>query len=284
MEMIFNHMPAEYYADRNISFLSKLVLERIWSLSKNGTQEVFFNRQVYATFFGANPSSMSKCFKELIDNGYLREVKNKNPFDRTKKFCVIEKQLTVEKSNKDVEKSNSDITLDSWEKQYSDCWQSERSAFDYHDNVHQTDHISKEKYRSESVDHTHTLSLDFDSIFSAMNEVKNEISDHIFTDAEIRENAQSYLDKSQLYNAYKGKPTEAKLKAWLKNSIRFQQEKPKTNKTAEHKMDWEEVAERLPERLQRIRELEEKYDREYSELVEADYQIIDELEDKNASA
>lgn len=281
MEMTYNSMPTLYYADKNISFLSKLVLERIWSLSKKGTQEVFFNRQAYATFFGANASSMSKCFKELIDNGYLREVNNKNPFDRTKKFCVIEKQSTVEKSNNEnVGKSNSDTTLDIREKQYSDCWKSERSTFDYPDNVHQTDHISKEKYRSESVDHTHSLSLDFDSIFSAMNEVKNEISDHIFTDAEIKENAQSYIDKSQLYNAYKGKPTEAKLKAWLKNSIRFRQEKPKTNKTAEHEIDWEGAA----ERLQRIRQLEEQYDREHSEPVEADYQIIDELEDKNASA
>lgn len=125
------------------------------------------------------------------------------------------------------------------------------------------------------------LELNFNSVLESMKKISKEIQTYCFSDSELQENAQSYLDKSQLYNAYKGKPTEAKLKAWLKNSIRFRQEKPKTNKTAEHEIDWEGAA----ERLQRIREIEEKYDREYNEPVEADYyQIMDELEDKNTSA
>lgn len=278
MEMTYNSMPTSYYADRNISFLSKLVLERIWSLSKKGTQEVFFNRQVYATFFGANSSSISKCFKELIDNGYLREVKNKNPFDRTKKFYVINKQSTVEKSNNEnVGKSNSDATLDIREKQYSDYWKSERSISDYPDNVHQIDHISKEKYRSESVDHTHSLSFDFNSIFSAMNEIKNEFTDYVFTDEEIRENAQSYLDKSQGYKFYKGKPTEAKLKAWLTQYLK--QKKEKTSVVSGSG----DLAKRLSA-MNQINEMMSKrsHTEKKSDPIDADFEIID--EQKNALA
>jgi thiaminase len=128
-----------------------------------------------------------------------------------------------------------------------------------------------------------SISFSFDSVLSKMRELQKKLN-YTLTDQQLQENAQSYIDKSQAYKFYQGEVTEKKLKAWLQNSIKYLQEKPKTNKTAEHKMDWEEVAEHLPERLQRIRELEEKYDREYSEPVEADYQIIDGLEDKNASA
>lgn len=274
--MTYNSMPTAYYADKNISFLSKLVLERIWSLSKQGKREVFFNRQVYADFFGANPASLSKCFKELIDNGYLREVNNKNPFDRTKKFFVINKQSTVEKSN-------SELTLGSQQTQYSEYCETQQSKSNFHNNLHQTDQYNIEKYRSESVDPTLTLSFDFNSIFYAMNKLKNAFKDYVFTEAELRENAQSYLDKSQLYNAYKGEPTEAKLKAWLKNSIKYLQDKPQASKKTSNS-SFEYDFEGAVERLQRLKQLEEQYDRENSEPLEVDYQIIDELEDKNAPA
>ena len=279
MEMTYNSMPTTYYADRNISFLSKLVLERIWSLSKQGQREVFFNRQVYADFFGANPASLSKCFKELIDNGYLQEVKNKNPFDRTKKFYVINKQSTVEKSNNEnVEKSNSEITLDSQQKQYSECCEKQQSKSNFSNNLHQTDQYSKEKNRSESSEQL-SLSSDFNSIFSAMIEIKNEFTDYVFTDEEIRENVQSYLDKSQGYKFYKGKPTKAKIKAWLQNSIKHLQEKPqKSKKSYGNSIEYD--FEGASERIKRFKQLEEQYDREHNKPIDADCEIID--ENKNA--
>lgn len=286
MEMTFNSMPTAYYADRNISFLSKLVLERIWSLSKQGQREVFFNRQVYADFFGANPSSLSKCFKELIDNGYLHEVKNKNPFDRTKKFYVIDKQSTVEKSNNEnVEKSNSEITLDSQQKQYSECCKKQQSKSNFCNNLHQTDQYSKEKNRSESSEQ-HSLSFDFNSLFYAMNEIKNEFTDHIFTDAEIRENAQSYLDKSQEYKFYKGKVTRNKLKLWLKNSIDHNQKEISAQHTPitlaglqDNKAvnDFEQLKKQILE--------QENQNLKKDDPIEADFEIIDEHDqNKNAPA
>ena len=277
MEMTYNSMPTIYYADRNISFLSRLVLERIWSLSKQGQREVFFNRQVYADFFGANPASLSKCFKELIDNGYLQEVKNKNPFDRTKKFYVIDKQSTVEKSNNEnVEKSNSEITLDSRKKQYSECCEKQQSKSIFFNNLHQTDQYSKEKNRSESSDH-HSLSFDFNSIFSAMNEIKNEFTDYVFTDEEIRENAQSYLDKSQGYKFYKGKPTEAKLKAWLTQYLKQKKEKTSVVSGSGDLAKRLSAMNQINEMMSKRSHTEKKVD-----PIDADFEIID--EQKNALA
>lgn len=259
--MIYNHMPDEYYADKKISASAKLILQRLFTLSKDGTQTVFAQRQKLSEDLGLSLRTVTRSFKELLDNNYIEEVKNKDIFDRTKHFNLIGQNDHV-----DVAKMARSCSQDG----HLDVAKMARSTIDRNNNIARIERDRK----------THSLSLDFNSIFSAMNEIKNEFTDYVLSDEEIRENAQSYIDKSQAYKFYKGEVTEKKLKAWLQNSIKYLQEKPKTNKTAEHEIDWEGAA----ERLQRIRQLEEQYDREHSEPVEADYQIIDELEDTNASA
>lgn len=123
------------------------------------------------------------------------------------------------------------------------------------------------------------LELNFNSIFSAMNEIKNEFTDYVFSDEEIRENAQSYLDKSQGYKFYKGKPTKAKIKAWLQNSIKHLQEKPqKSKKSYDNSIEYD--FEGAAERIRRFKQLEEQYDREHNKPIDADCEIID--ENKNA--
>ena len=283
MEMIFNHMPAEYYADKKISANAKLVLQRLFTLSKDGTQPVYAQRKFLANSLGISMNTVTNVFRELSQNNYITEIENTNSFDRTRKFsitlksCDNETTKVVTNTHKSCDNEITDIVggiTNIVPDTHKSCEDNSTKV------VSSSLDRSKERNKLEEERGTHSLSLDFNSIFSAMNEVKKEFTDYVFTESEIRENAQSYIDKSQAYKFYKGEVTEKKLKAWLQNSIKYLQEKPKTNKTAEHEIDWEGAA----ERLQRIRQLEEQYDKENSEPVEADYQIIDELEDTNASA
>lgn len=289
MEMVFNHMPAEYYADKKISANAKLVLQRLFTLSKDGTQPVYAQRKFLANSLGISMNTITNVFRELLQNNYITEIENTNSFDRTRRFSItlkscdneITKVVTSTHKSCDNEVTNIVRGTPKVVRRYHKSCEGGitkvvRSSLDR----------SKERNKLEEERVTHSLSFDFNSIFSAMNEIKNEFTDYVFSDEEIRENAQSYLDKSQGYKFYKGKPTKAKIKAWLQNSIKHLQEKPqggnKTSQIVEHgfEIDFEGAA----GRLQRFRQLEEQYDRENSEPIEADYQIMDELEDKNTSA
>ena len=277
MEMIFNHMPAEYYADKKISANAKLVLQRLFTLSKDGTQPVYAQRKFLANELGLSVRTISNVFKELETENYIQETENTNSFDRTRNFILTCKSCKIDtKEEEKVARIKETVARIKGNSCKGGIATVATSSLDR----------SKERNKLEEERGTHSLSLDFNSIFSAMNEIKNEFTDYVFTDEEIRENAQSYLDKSQGYKFYKGKPTEAKIKAWLQKSIEYLQNKPqggnKTSQIAEHgfEIDFEGAA----ERLQRFRQLEEQYDKENSEPIEADYQIIDELENKNTSA
>ena len=89
MANMYNHMPEEFYRDRSISATAKLVMQRIYSLSKDGEQPVFFNREKYAYDLGCNRDTITNAYQSLVKAGYIEQLTNKNPFDRTLRFKVI---------------------------------------------------------------------------------------------------------------------------------------------------------------------------------------------------
>ncbi len=89
--MIFNHMPDWIYASKDLSASAKLLMQRIFTLSKDGTQHVFVKREVFAKCFGMSVRTVSSAFKELVANGLLEEVTSINKWDRTKNFMVTVK-------------------------------------------------------------------------------------------------------------------------------------------------------------------------------------------------
>lgn len=121
------------------------------------------------------------------------------------------------------------------------------------------------------------LELNVNSIFSAMNEIKNEFTDYVFTDEEIRENAQSYLDKSQGYKFYKGKPTKAKIKAWLTQYLKQKKEKTSVVSGSGDLAKRLSAMNQLNEMMRKRSHTEKKVD-----PIDADFEIID--EQKNALA
>lgn len=89
--MIYNHMPDWLYASKDITSTSKLLMERIFSLSKEGTQEVYIKRAFFAGSLGVSERTLSRCFQELIQLGLIEEISNSNSFDKCKIFVVTKK-------------------------------------------------------------------------------------------------------------------------------------------------------------------------------------------------
>ena len=84
-------MPDWIYASKDLSASAKLLMQRIFTLSKDGTQHVFVKREVFAKCFGMSVRTVSSAFKELVANGLLEEVTSINKWDRTKNFMVTVK-------------------------------------------------------------------------------------------------------------------------------------------------------------------------------------------------
>ena len=61
--MIYNHMPDWLYASKDITSTSKLLMERIFSLSKEGTQEVYIKRAFFAKSLGVSSVLYQDVFK-----------------------------------------------------------------------------------------------------------------------------------------------------------------------------------------------------------------------------
>lgn len=277
-----NYIAPELQKDTSLSLSARCILGRIGGLTQRGKKSCYASNDFLANECGLSKRTIQNSLSELEQREiistkitlfqgrktryiYLSYEPEDNSFNSAKHDTTHAKSAISDSAEHDKTGANFAIS------------NSAKSAIStIYIEKDNRDHIERDRK-------THSLSLDFNSIFSAMNEVKKEFTDYVFTDEEIKENAQSYLDKSQGYKFYKGKPTEAKIKAWLQNSIKYLQEKPqKTKKPAGSgfEIDFEGAA----ERLQRFRQLEEQYDREHSEPVEADYQIMDELEDKNTPA
>lgn len=94
--MIYNHMPDWIYASKNLSSSAKLLMERIFTLSKDGTQHVYIKRSTFAETLGLSDRSLTRCFQELINFGLIEEKKNSNPFDKTKNFFVTRKACSLD--------------------------------------------------------------------------------------------------------------------------------------------------------------------------------------------
>ena len=120
------------------------------------------------------------------------------------------------------------------------------------------------------------LELNFNNVFSQMKEIVNSFN-YCFSDTELQTQAQNYLDKSQAYKFYKGKPTEAKIKSWLNQYLEQKKEKtPGPSGSGD-------LAKRLAFMNQINEMMRNGSDNEKkSDPVDADFEIID--EHKNAPA
>lgn len=184
MAYIYNYNPAEIYANKMLSSTAKLVMERIFSLSKDGSQTVFFNRDKFSAELGVAKTALTRAFQELLKAEYIETVKNTHPFDRTRMFKITEKGL------------------------FTDSSEIERSTVLKQNDLHQIDHIEKKK----DVEVDTSSFLTFNSVFSQMVKINEEEftpKGTGFSEEDIRTDARTYTMK------FKGKPTRDSMYKWM---------------------------------------------------------------------
>lgn len=228
MANMYNHMPEEFYRDRSISATAKLVMQRIYSLSKDGEQPVFFNREKYAYDLGCNRDTITNAYQSLVKAGYIEQLTNKNPFDRTLRFKVIKtdseaQENTDSRKNRQRENRQRNIQqsdnrsfqqLDSRNIQQSDSRKNHTENFsnqkaENFGDLHQIEKSKNIKVEEEEISST---SLTFDSVLSQMFKIHEEEftpKGIPFTEEDIRSDARTYTMK------FKGKPTRDSMYKWM---------------------------------------------------------------------
>lgn len=257
MEMIFNHMPAEYYADKKISANAKLVLQRLFTLSKDGTQPVYAQRKFLANELGLSVRTISNVFKELETEKYIQETENTNSFDRTRNFILTCKSCKIDTKKREKVariKGNS-------------CKGGIAKVA--------TSSLDRSKARNKRED----LTLSFDSVFTVMLELKQELKDlYQFDTNDLQDDAKSFVVK------FKGKVTRENIRAWMIQGFNFRKqhkkEKAVTPAVANDSLKNNDAVARFEEIKRQFRENNLKKD----DPVEADFEIIEEHKNKNAPA
>ena len=91
MDITYNRAPTAIFSLK-ISAMAKLIYERMYVISKEGTQVIFFKKYEYASFFNVEKKTIIRAVNELIENRLLEVTKpaKRIPFDQTKYYLVKE--------------------------------------------------------------------------------------------------------------------------------------------------------------------------------------------------
>lgn len=201
MDITYNRAPTAIFSLK-ISAMAKLIYERMYVISKEGTQVIFFKKYEYASFFNVEKKTIIRAVNELIENKLLEVTKpaKKIPFDQTKYYLVKEpkiEQKTAESvdSVHGVEVTPSTVQ----ELPYRECKNDTLTECknDTIESVEVTpcqsvkvtpcsldknskDYISKDKVREAKRSASASLSYSFDDIFVLFTQKANELKkDHL---------------------------------------------------------------------------------------------------------
>lgn len=109
-DMIYNHAPTAVYSMK-ISAMAKLVYERMYSLSKDATQVIFFKQVDFANFFNVSRMTIFRAVNELIESKLLEltEPAKKVPFDQTKYYKINEPKVDTENKSNNEQKTSKSV-------------------------------------------------------------------------------------------------------------------------------------------------------------------------------
>ena len=170
--MIYNHAPDWVYAIKTLGSTAKLVFERMFSLSKDGTQPVYIKRQDMADWLGVSLPAITRSFKELANLGLIEEIPSDNKWNNIKNFVInaSDKQtqnVTID-SNKTLQGSNR--TLLPQTQNVTAC-SNEMLLSSLDRNIERN---SENRVSGTHSNHT-PISFDFDYVKGAFNECVNEL-------------------------------------------------------------------------------------------------------------
>lgn len=213
MDITYNRAPTAIFSLK-ISAMAKLIYERMYVISKEGTQVIFFKQVDYSEFFNVSRMTIFRAVNELLECKLLElaEPAKKVPFDQTKYYKINEPKITPttepknstqneQKTAKTVDTVqcteivqsnvqqldnrmsnnctlsmyNSD-TLECTTPVHCQCTTSVHSSLD----KKSKDYISKDKVREAKRSASASLSYSFDDIFSLFTQKANELKkDHL---------------------------------------------------------------------------------------------------------
>ena len=201
MDITYNRAPTVIFSLK-ISAIAKLIYERMYVISKEGTQVIFFKKYEYASFFNVEKKTIIRAVNELIENKLLEVTKpaKKIPFDQTKYYLVKEpkiEQKTAESVDivHGVEVTPSTVQ----ELPYREC-KNDTLTECKNDTIESAevtpcqsvkvtpcsldkiskDYISKDKVREAKRSASASLSYSFDDIFVLFTQKANELKkDHL---------------------------------------------------------------------------------------------------------
>lgn len=172
--MIYNHAPDWVYAIKTLGSTAKLVFERMFSLSKDGTQPVYIKRQDMADWLGVSLPAITRSFKELANLGLIEEIPSDNKWNNIKNFVInaSDKQaqnVTID-SNKTLQGSNK--TLLSQTQNVTAC-SNEMLLSSLDRNIERN---SENRVSGTHSNHT-PISFNFDYVKSTFDDCVNELLD-----------------------------------------------------------------------------------------------------------
>lgn len=169
--MIYNHAPDWVYAIKTLGSTAKLVFERMFSLSKDGTQPVYIKRQDMADWLGVSLPAITRSFKELANLGLIEEIPSDNKWNNIKNFVInaSDKQaqnVTID-SNKTLQGSNK--TLLSQTQNVTAC-SNEMLLSSLDRNIERNSKKERESKRSASASLSYSSYYDFMPLFTQLAE------------------------------------------------------------------------------------------------------------------
>ena len=172
--MIYNHAPDWVYAIKTLGSTAKLVFERMFSLSKDGTRPVYIKRQDMADWLGVSLPAITRSFKELANLGLIEEIPSDNKWNNIKNFVInaSDKQtqnVTID-SNKTLQGSNK--TLLSQTQNVTAC-SNEMLLSSLDRNIERN---SENRVSGTHSNHT-PISFNFDYVKGAFDDCVNELLD-----------------------------------------------------------------------------------------------------------
>ena len=270
-----NYIAPELQKDTSLSLSARCVLGRIGGLTKRGQKPCYASNEFLAIECGLSKRTIQKSLSELEQR---KIITTKITLFQGRKTRYI--FLIYEPENNGVNSAKYDTTDAKSalsESAKYDKTGAQSALSNSANSALSTFYIEKDNRDNIESDGTHTTSLDFSfsSIFSKMKEIVTSFN-YCFSDTELQTQAQNYLDKSQAYKFYKGKPTEAKIKAWLNQYLEQKKEK------AQDTSGSGDLAKRMSF-MNQLNEMSKRSDNEKkSDPIDADFEIID--EHKNAPA
>lgn len=229
-------------ADQSLNNNEKIFIGLLWVLSSHNTKEAFFQKEHIDLVGGRQ--IYNRTTQKLNDRNIISyQVKGYGTL-KHRYFIIKDQNIITQLNNAPSRK--------------------------------QTDTPKKTSLKDRFVEkQQQQLELNFDVVFSQMKKLVTSFN-YCFSDTELQTQAQNYLDKSQSYKFYKGKPTEAKIKAWLNQYLEQKKEKtPAASGSGD--------LEKRISFMNQLNEMSKRSDNEKkSDPIDADFEIID--EHKNAPA